>query len=170
MAKKMGAVAFNWPLIIRAIYRAAPEWPFDSKGHKTNWERLPTSYLHAKFEQNRSINGRDAYKGRCGLCLAFDGKGHETNWERLLTSYLHAKFEQNRSKNGQDAFKGRCGLFLAFVGKGHEINWERLPISYLHTKCEQNRWTDSWEIACLVFKAIRPFFKTLKRVHRRSKF
>ena len=58
---------------------------FDGKGHERNRERMPTGYLHAKFEQNRSKNGRDAFKGHCGLCLAFVGKGHETNWELLLT-------------------------------------------------------------------------------------
>ena len=52
---------------------------FDGEGQERNSELLPRSYLHAKFEQNRSINGRDSFKGHCGLCLAFDGKGHETN-------------------------------------------------------------------------------------------
>ena len=30
------------------------------------------SYLHAKFEQNWSINAKVTFKGLCGLCLAFD--------------------------------------------------------------------------------------------------
>ena len=66
--------------------------------------------------------------------------------------------------------KAAAPIFWPFDMKGHKTNWERLPISYLHVKCEQNRSIDGREIAYLVFKAIRPFFKTLKRVHRRSMF
>ena len=72
---------------------------FEGKGYNTNSERLPTSYLHATFEQNQSIYGRDTFKGHCGIYLAFGGKGHETNSEQLPISYLPAKFEQNRSIN-----------------------------------------------------------------------
>ena len=68
-------------LIIKGQLKAkAPIfWPFDGKGHKTNWGQLPIRYLYTKFEQNRSINGQDTFKGCYSLCLALDGKGHETN-------------------------------------------------------------------------------------------
>ena len=54
-------------------------WPIGSKGHKTSWGMLPIWYLHAKFEQNHSINGQDTFKGCSGLFFAVYGKGHETN-------------------------------------------------------------------------------------------
>ena len=73
------------------------------------------SYLHTKFEQNRSINCLDTFKGRCGLCLTFDGKDHVINRSQVPISYLHAKFEQNRSIDGRDMaylfFQG-CSAFL----------------------------------------------------------
>ena len=84
-------ISLKWPLLVKAmkqtengcqqatfmqnLNKIIEKMAFDGKGK----ERLPTSYLHAKFEQNWSINGRDTFKGRCGLCLAFDGQGHETN-------------------------------------------------------------------------------------------
>ena len=52
---------------------------FDGKDHEINQVQVPIGYLHAKFEQNLSINGRDAVEGGCGLCLAFDCKGQEIN-------------------------------------------------------------------------------------------
>ena len=111
----------------------------DCKGHVTNHQRRPISYLHANFEQNRSINTKVTFKGRCGLCLAFDCKGHVTNYQRWPISNLHAKFEQNRSINTKVTYKGRCGLCLAFVCKGHVTIHQRLPISYLHAKFKKNR-------------------------------
>ena len=83
---------------------------FDGKDHEINQVQVPISYLHAKFEQNWSINGRDTFRGRCGLCLTFDGKDQEINQTHVPISHLHAKFEQNWSINGRDTFKGRCGL------------------------------------------------------------
>merc|ERR1712117_742401 len=75
---------------------------FAIKGHVTSRSWSSISYLHAKFEQNRSINTKVTFKGRCGLCLAFDCKGHATSRSGLSISYLHAKFEQNRSINSRD--------------------------------------------------------------------
>ena len=83
---------------------------FDCKGHVTSCSGSSISYLHAKFEQNWSINTKVTFKGRCGLCLAFDCKGHVTSRSRLSISYLHAKFEQNRSINSRDM------VFLIFQG------------------------------------------------------
>ena len=97
---------------------------FDCKGHVTSRSGSSISYLHAKFEQNRSINTKVTFKGRCGLCLAFDCKGHVTSRSGLSISYLHAKFEQNRSINSRDmafsifqgclAFKRVLRTLLAF--------------------------------------------------------
>ena len=67
----------------------------DGKGHETNCEWLPISYLHIKFKQNWSINGRDTFKGCCGLCLTFDDKDHVINRSQVPISYLHTKFERN---------------------------------------------------------------------------
>ena len=101
------AVAFDWPLIIKAV---------------TNHQQWPISYLHAKLEQNPSVNTIVTFKGHCGLCLAFDCKGHVTNHQQWPISYLHAKFEQNQSLNTKVTYKGRCGLCLAFDCKGHVTN------------------------------------------------
>ena len=85
---------------------------FDCKGHVTNHQWWPISYLHAKFEQNRSISTKVTYKGRCGLCLAFVCKGHVTNHQRWSISYQHAKFEQNQSINTKVTFLKATAAFI----------------------------------------------------------
>ena len=42
---------------------------YDCKGYVTNHQRWPLSYLHANFEQNRSINTKVTLWPLFGLCL-----------------------------------------------------------------------------------------------------
>ena len=49
---------------------------FDFKGHKTNCQQWPMSYLHAKSEPNWARNGFDTFNGQWSLCLAFNFEGH----------------------------------------------------------------------------------------------
>ena len=46
------AGAFLWPLMVKAMKKL---------------RQLPISYLHAKLEQNQSVNGYITFNGCCGL-------------------------------------------------------------------------------------------------------
>ena len=80
-------------------------WPFFDKGCKIKFRSWDVSYLHAKFEQNRTINSRLHlldFKGHCSLCLAFLDRGLAIKLKPWALSYLHTKFEQNRFRNAGD--------------------------------------------------------------------
>ena len=61
------------------VSRPCRDAAFDGKDHEINQVQVPISYLHAKFEQNWSINDKYMFKGRCGHCLAFLVKAMKEN-------------------------------------------------------------------------------------------
>ena len=70
---------------------------FVCKGHVTNHQRWPISYLHAKFEQNRSINTKVTFlKATAAFIwplivtlkvLINFGVGLVTGYEQILTNF-----------------------------------------------------------------------------------
>ena len=72
------AGAFVWSLMVKAMKKLRP---------------LPISYLHAKFEQNQSVNGYITFYGCCGLFWPLLLQAYEIYQEQFPISYLQAKFE-----------------------------------------------------------------------------
>ena len=103
-------------------------------GHIINYQLWPISYLHKKFEHNRSINAKVTFEGRYDLCLATDCTGYVSNHQLRPISYLHTKFEQNRSINAKVTFLGCCGLCLAFDCNGYVTRLSQWAITYLDAK------------------------------------